>query len=446
MKPIRSADPAFDDLFRRIMKRGKVFDEELLRTVQTIVQDVAAKGDEALFAYTERFDGYRLDSRNAAVSPDEWDEAVAGVSMRDVEALQVAADRIERFHRHQIVEGWFAREEDGVGWGQRILPLQRVGIYTPGGRAFYPSTLLMAAIPARLAGVEEIYLVSPCQGGRLHPLVAVAARLAGVTGIFKVGGAQAIAALAYGTRTIPAVDKIVGPGNVYVAAAKKLVYGMVAVDMIAGPSEVLIIADGRTPPAWIAADLLAQAEHDETASAVLVTPDALFAGKVAGEVEEQLKVLSRNAIASRSLMDFGAIIIVKDLEEAVDIANRFAPEHLELCLEEAEGILPKIRHAGAVFLGSHTPEAVGDYLGGPNHILPTGGTARFASPLGVYDFLRRMSVLSFSPKALARYGDAASRLAGLEGLHGHGKSITLRTGTGDVDLVDASGNKSVKSK
>ncbi len=427
MKPIRTGDSAFEILFDRIMKRGKVFDEELLRTVQSIVRDVAARGDEALFDYTERFDGFRPDSRSVIVSGEEWDEAAARVAAEDAEALRLAADRIERFHRLQVAESWFSREKDGVGWGQRILPLQRVGIYAPGGLAVYPSTVLMAAIPARLAGVDEIYLVSPTKGRGVQPLIAAAARIAGVTGIFKVGGAQAIAALAYGTRTVPAVDKIVGPGNAYVAAAKRLVYGIVGVDMIAGPSEVLIVSDGRTPAAWIAADLLAQAEHDETASAVLVTPAEAFAGEVAREVERQLELLPRNAIAVRSLKEFGAIVITEDLDGAIEIANRFAPEHLELCLEDPEKILPKIRHAGAVFLGSYTPEAVGDYLGGPSHILPTGGTARFASPLGVYDFVRRMSVLSFSAEALAGYGGAAVRLAETEGLQGHGRSISLRT-------------------
>ncbi len=427
MKPIRTGDPAFERLFDRIRKRGKVFDEELLRTVQAIVQDVAARGDEALFEYTERFDGCRLDSRSAVVSQEEWDEAAAGVAAEDAAALRIAADRIERFHRHQVSEGWFSREKDGVGWGQRLLPLQRVGIYAPGGLAVYPSTVLMAAIPARLAGVEEIYLVSPSKGRAVQPLIAAAARIAGVTGIFKVGGAQAIAALAFGTRTVPAVDKIVGPGNAYVAAAKRLVYGIVGVDMVAGPSEILIVSDGRTPAAWIAADLLAQAEHDETASAVLVTPNETFAGEVALEVDRQLEHLPRKAIAVRSLEDFGAIVIAESLADAMEMANRFSPEHLELCLEDPESVLPRVRHAGAVFLGSYTPEAVGDYLGGPNHILPTGGTARFASPLGVYDFVRRMSVLSFSAAALAGYGGPAVRLAEREGLQGHGRSIAVRT-------------------
>ncbi|MDX9820431.1 MAG: histidinol dehydrogenase [Syntrophales bacterium] len=427
MKPIRTGDPAFEKLFDHIRKRGRTFDEGLMRTVQSIVQDVAARGDEALFDYTERFDGCRLDSRSAVVSGDEWDEAAALVAAEDAEALRLAADRIERFHRIQVAESWFTREKDGVGWGQRILPLPRVGVYAPGGLAVYPSTVLMAAIPARLAGVEEIYLASPTKGRGVHPLIAAAARIAGVTKIFKVGGAQAIAALAFGTRTVPAVDKIVGPGNVYVAAAKRLVYGIVAVDMIAGPSEILIVSDGGTPAAWIAADLLAQAEHDETASAVLVTPDDVFAGEVALEVEKQLKLLPRNAIAVRSLKKFGAIVITENIDQAMEIADRFAPEHLELCLEDPERVLHKVRHAGAVFLGSYTPEAVGDYLGGPNHILPTGGTARFASPLGVYDFVRRMNVLSFSPEALAGYGGAAVRLAEREGLQGHGRSIAVRT-------------------
>ena len=317
-------------------------------------------------------------------------------------------------------------DEEGVELGQLLLPLAKVGIYAPGGLASYPSTVLMTAIPARLAGVEEIILATPSRDGKVQPLIAAAAELGGVTRIFKIGGAQAIAALAFGTASIPRVDKIVGPGNVYVAAAKKMVFGRVAIDMIAGPSEVLIIADGTGEAAFAAADLLAQAEHDEMASALLLTPDAEFAEAVAAEVDRQLENLSRKSIASRSLAEFGAAVVTRDLDEAVDLANRFAPEHLELMVRNPHELLKGIRNAGAVFLGMDTPEALGDYLAGPNHVLPTGGTARFASPLGVYDFIKRTSVLAFSRKALERYGKQAARFAGLEGLEGHGKSISRR--------------------
>jgi len=313
-----------------------------------------------------------------------------------------------------------------VELGQRILPLARVGIYAPGGLACYPSTVLMTAIPARIAGVGEIILVTPSRDGRLHPLIAAAAALGGVNRIFKIGGAQAIAALAFGTATVPRVDKIVGPGNAYVAAAKKMVFGRVAIDMIAGPSEVLIIADGTGEAAWAAVDLLAQAEHDETASAVILTPDEAFVMAVAGEVDRRLADLPRKEIASRALDAFGAAVVTRDLAEAVALANRFAPEHLELMVQNPRDLLAEIKNAGAIFLGMHAPEALGDYMAGPSHVLPTGGTARFASPLGVYDFVKRTSILSFSREALRRYGTETVHFAEMEGLGGHGNSVRLR--------------------
>jgi histidinol dehydrogenase len=307
-----------------------------------------------------------------------------------------------------------------------VLPLERVGIYAPGGLASYPSTVLMAGIPARIAGVGEIMLATPCQGGHLAPLMAAAAEIAGVKRIFKIGGAQAIAAMAFGTKSVPRVDKIVGPGNVYVAAAKKIIFGRVAIDMIAGPSEVLIIADKTADASYAAADMLAQAEHDRMAAAVLITPDRDLAGRVAAEVDKQLVELVRGEIAADSLQNYGAAIVTADLEEAIDLANRFAPEHLELMIENPREHLAGIRNAGAVFLGMNTPEALGDYMAGPNHILPTGGTARFTSPLGVYDFYKRTSVLSFSRDALERYGAPTMRFAELEGLQGHGMSVRRR--------------------
>jgi histidinol dehydrogenase len=316
--------------------------------------------------------------------------------------------------------------EGGVRLGQRLVPLERIGIYVPGGLAAYPSTVLMAAIPARIAGVGDIVIVSPLRDRTVHPLVAAAAHLSGVSRVFKIGGAQAIAALAYGTASIPRVDKIVGPGNAYVAAAKKLVYGQVAIDMIAGPSEILVIADGKTPASFIAADLLAQAEHDEMASAVLLTPDEAYARAVSAEVSRQVETLKRKAIAVRSLDRYGVAIVTKDMNEAVTLANRFAPEHLELAVSDPDELLPLIRHAGAIFMGSYTPETLGDYLAGPNHILPTSGTARFSSALGVYDFVKRISVLSFSPASFRQYGPDAARFADLEGLEGHGNAIRVR--------------------
>ena len=426
MKIIRTDDAIFEDVFCRITQRGKVFDEEIWTTVNRIVADVAARGDEALFGYTKKLDGYMLNADTAAVSPEEMADAVTQVRTDDLAILKLAVRRIERFHLKQRVEDWFYSDEDGIELGQRIVPLERVGIYAPGGLACYPSTVIMAAVPARIAGVSEIILVTPSKGGKVNPLIAAAAKLSGIQRIFKIGGAQSIAALAYGTETIPKVDKIVGPGNAYIAAAKKLVYGQVAIDMIAGPSEVLVIADETAEASLVAADLLAQAEHDEMSSAVCLTPNETLANEVASEVKHQLLGLKRKSIVKRSLKDFGAIFITKDIDEAIAIANRFAPEHLELMVRNPRKILSKIKHAGAVFIGHNTPETIGDYIAGPNHILPTGGTARFSSPLGVYDFLKRSSVLSFSKKSLNKYGKQAARFAEMEGLEAHGRSIEKR--------------------
>ncbi len=426
MEIIRTKDKVFEETFRRIKQRGKVFDGDLMSAVQAIVEDVAKNGDSALFYYTEKFDGVLLNARTVEASPAEIEAALRMVPGDDLRIMKIAAERIESFHRKQEVPGWLASDEEGIELGQRVLPLARIGIYAPGGRAAYPSTVIMAAIPARIAGVEEIILVTPSKDDKLNPLIAAAARLSGVCRIFKIGGAQAIAALAYGTESVPAVDKIVGPGNAYVAAAKKMVYGQVAIDMIAGPSEVLIIADGTAVAAHAAADLLAQAEHDVMASAVLLTTKEKLAIEVAGELEKQLTGLSRREVAEKSLKDFGALIVAGDMAEAVDIANRFAPEHLELMVAAPEEALKKIKNAGAVFLGKHTPEALGDYMAGPNHILPTGGTARFSSPLGVYDFVKRTSILRFSPEGLRKYGREAARFADMEGFDAHSRSVTLR--------------------
>jgi histidinol dehydrogenase len=397
-----------------------------LASVAEIVRDVGSRGDEALFDYTAKFDKYELTAATAEVTAEERKSAQALVSPEDMEVIRLAARRIEKYHKYQIVKSWLADDEEGAELGQRILPLRRVGIYAPGGKAFYPSTLLMAAIPAHIAGVEEIILVSPARDGKINPLIAAAAEISGVNRIFKIGGAQAIAALAYGTATIPPVDKIVGPGNAYVAAAKKLVFGQVDIDMIAGPSEVVVIADKSAKAAFVAADLLAQAEHDEMAAAVLFTPDENLAREVSQEVERQLKSLSRKAIMETSLAKYGAIIITADVDQAVELVNLFAPEHLELMVENPAAVLEKVRNAGAVFLGSFTPEALGDYLAGTNHILPTEGTARFSSVLGVYDFVKRMSVLSFSPEAFSRLSGPTAHFARMEGLDAHANSVDVR--------------------
>jgi len=426
MKIIFTSEKIFEETLQRITQRGRVFEEAIWTAVKTIVNDVALKGNAALFEYAQKFDQCDLRTDGIEVSGRELDQAISKVTPKDMDILALAAGRIEAFHRKQEVTSWISSDENGIELGQRVLPLERIGIYAPGGLAVYPSTVLMAAIPAKIAGVAEIILVSPTKQGGLNPLIAAAAKLSGVTRIFKIGGAQAIAALAYGTESVPKVDKIVGPGNAYVTAAKKMVYGIVAIDMIAGPSEVLIIADGMADASFAAADLIAQAEHDEMASAILLTPDEKFARQVISEVNAQLVLLPKKSIAVSALESFGAVIVTKDFDEAVTIANRFAPEHLELLVDQPKQLLDRIRHAGAAFLGNFTPEAIGDYMAGPNHILPTGGTARFSSPLGVYDFVKRTSIVSFSEAALGTYGRQAERFAGMEGLEGHGHSISIR--------------------
>jgi histidinol dehydrogenase len=426
MKIIRADAPEFRDFFQKLRRRGGAFTPELLASVTQIIHDVSVRGDEALFHYTKKFDGHDLTAATLEATDAERKEALAKVKPRDWDVIKLSAERIEKYHRHQIAQGWSMNDEDGVELGQRILPLQRAGIYAPGGKAFYPSTLLMAAIPARIAGVKEIILVSPVKDGQLSPLIAAAAEVSGVERIFKIGGAQAIAALAYGTQTVPRVDKIVGPGNAYVAAAKKLVFGQVAIDMIAGPSEVVVIADQTANPAFAAADMLAQAEHDEMAAAVLFTPYPDVADDVAGEVQKQLQTLSKKGIIKKSLSQYGAIIITADIAQAVELTNLFAPEHLGLMVENPKGILRQVRNAGSVFLGSYTPEALGDYIAGTNHILPTEGTARFSSPLGVYDFYKRMSVLSFSQQAFEKLSRPTQHFAQMEGLDAHANSVRVR--------------------
>jgi histidinol dehydrogenase len=425
VRVISTQDEAFAGELDRIIRRKDRAPKEVEGVVAGILDDVERRGDDALFAYTRQFDGISLSERTVEVSPDEREAAYKTAAPDDVEILRLAASRIKAFHERQRVESWSYTDDEGIEFGQVIRPLGRVGIYAPGGRAIYPSTVLMAAIPASVAGVGEIILTSPAKKGAMNPLLLIAAHLAGVDRIFRVGGAQAIAAFAYGTQSVPQVDKIVGPGNIYVATAKRMVYGSVGIDMIAGPSEIVIIADGTAPPDVVAADLLSQAEHDPMAGAILLTPDSEYAVTVAAEAQRQIRELEI-PVAEQALEQYGAAIVTADVDEAVDIANRLAPEHLELMVEDPVALLNGIANAGAVFLGLHTPEVLGDYIAGPNHILPTGGTARFSSPLGVYDFIKRMSILSFSEKALEIYGPRAVRFAEIEGLEAHGRSIMTR--------------------
>jgi histidinol dehydrogenase len=401
---------------------------DVSRAVDAIVADVRARGDAALLEYTARFDGFRAATPAAlGLSAADFDAGERAVTPEVRAALAYAAERIERYHAAALPKSWRLTDEHGSILGQEVRPLDRVGVYIPGGRAAYPSTVLMTAVPARVAGVREIVLVTPpAPDGAVPPAVLAAARVAGVTEGWRLGGAQAVAALAYGTATVRRVDKIVGPGNVYVALAKARVFGDVGIDMVAGPSEVVVIADRAADPAWIAADLLAQAEHDPMARALLVTDCAELFPRVEAALAAQLERLARRQIAGESLAANGAFILVADLEAAVDVANRLAPEHLELMVAVPAALLPRVRHAGAVFLGAHTPEVVGDYVAGPNHVLPTAGTARFASPLGTEDFVKRSSVIEYSPSGLAAALPHLGALARVEGLGGHGQAAQLR--------------------
>lgn len=423
---LRFSDAGFAENFREISERGETTPPGVLQTVQEILNDVRKRGDAALCEYTERFDRLKLTADTLEVSADEIAQALTEVDSETLATLQLAADRIAAFHAKQKEETWLCDDEPDIQLGQMVTPLDRVGIYVPGGKAAYPSSVLMNAVPAKVAGVGEIVMVVPMPGGVVNPYVLAAAHIAGVDRIFKLGGAQAVAALAYGTATVPKVDKITGPGNIYVATAKRLVFGTVDIDMIAGPSEILVINDGSGDPAHIAADMLSQAEHDELAAALLITTDETFGRQVAEALEQQLEELSRAAIARQSIDNFGAIILARDLDEATSFSNKIAPEHLELAVAEPFELLSKIRHAGAVFLGHNTPEAAGDYLAGPNHTLPTGGTARFFSPLGTEDFVKKSSLISFSAAGLERLADDIVKIAELEGLQAHARSVSIR--------------------
>jgi len=395
-------------------------------SVRKIVESVRKKGDEALFWYTKKYDKFEIARRTVRVSKEEVEKAKSQVSDEIKSNLALASKRIREYQEKKLPQGKTFTDSMGNELGWVIRPIERVGIYVPGGKAAYPSTVLMTAIPARVAGVEEITLVTPCPNGEINPTVVVAASMAGVDSIYKVGGAQAVAALAYGTKSIAKVDKIVGPGNIYVTIAKKLVFGAVDIDMIAGPSEVLIISDGSSPAKWVAADLLAQAEHDEMAVPVLVTNSLEFAKKVKKEVVNRLKGLDRKEIAKEAVRNQGKIFVVDSIDDAVSVANAFAPEHLELCVENPKSILPKIKHAGAIFMGFTSTEAFGDYVAGPSHVLPTGGAARFSSPLSVYDFLRMPSLISISESGFRELRQSVINLAHSEGLEAHALSVKAR--------------------
>ena len=416
-----------DGVVRALDRAAAAVDPAIHQQVDEILAAVREKGDAAVVDFTERFDRVRLAPGDLRLDAADIEDAERQVGPATVAALSYAAGRIEAFHREAMPRSWSMTDAAGSRLGQDVRPLDRVGIYVPGGRAAYPSTVLMTAVPARVAGVREIVLVSPPAPDRsLPPAVLVAARLAGVTEMYRVGGAQAIGALAYGTATIRRVDKIVGPGNVFVTLAKGRVFGAVGIDMLAGPSEVLVIADDSASPVCAAADLLAQAEHDPMARAVLVTPSAALAARVATEVDRQLADLPRREIAGRSIDAYGAVVVSADLDEAVEIANRLAPEHLELLVADPDALLARVRHAGAVFLGPTTPEVVGDYVAGPDHVLPTGGTARFASALSTEDFVKRLSVIHYSARGLHEAWPHLAELARVEGLAGHGAAARVR--------------------
>ncbi len=423
---LNSTAPNFEADFTALLGMKREADTDVDDVVAAIIADVRARGDAAVIELTERFDHLSLTPETLAFSTAEIDRAVADVPKAEREALELAADRIRSYHERQLPEDATWTDETGAELGWRWSAVEAAGLYVPGGLASYPSSVLMNAIPASVAGVERLAICAPTPDGIVNPLVLLAARLSGVETIYRIGGAQAIAAMAYGTDTIALVDKITGPGNAFVAAAKRRVFGHVGIDMIAGPSEILVIADGDNNPDWIAVDLLSQAEHDENAQSILITDDAAFGQAVTRAVEARLETLERRDIAGPSWRDFGAVITVASLTEAADLSNRIAPEHLELCVADTDALSLKIRHAGAIFLGAWTPEAIGDYVGGPNHVLPTARSARFSSGLGVLDFMKRTTLARMTPSALAAIGPAAETLARSESLEAHGLSVRAR--------------------
>ncbi|EXJ12732.1 histidinol dehydrogenase [Nitrincola nitratireducens] len=427
IKRLSSSQSDFAQQLDALLAWESVSDKRVNQVVDDVIAQVKARGDQALVEYTNQFD--RMQAQSMAeleLSPERLAKALHDLPAEQRAALETAATRISQYHERQKSDSWRYMEADGTHLGQQVTPMDRVGIYVPGGKAAYPSSVLMNALPAKVAGVKEIIMVVPTPDGVVNELVLAAAALAGVNRVFTIGGAQAVAALAYGTATVPKVDKIVGPGNIYVATAKRAVFGAVGIDMIAGPSEILVICDGKTNPDWIAMDLFSQAEHDEDAQSILLCPDADYLNDVQVSIEKLLPTMERQAIIKTSLETRAALILVADLAEAAKISNRIAPEHLELSVEDPEALLPAIRHAGAIFMGRYTAEALGDYCAGPNHVLPTSGTARFSSPLGVYDFQKRSSLIMFSPEGASEMGKVASVLARGESLTAHARSAEYR--------------------
>jgi len=423
---LNATDPNFEVEFQTLLSAKREDSPDVDQVVADIIADVRARGDEALLEYTERFDRLTLTQETLRLSDDEIAAEIQKVAPQDRTSLKLAAARIRAYHAEQMPQDAWWKDASGAELGWRWTAVSAAGLYVPGGLATYPSSVLMNAIPAKVAGVERLAITVPTPDGAINPLVILAAQIAGVDEIYRIGGAQAIAALAYGTPSVAPVDKITGPGNAFVAAAKRRVFGKVGIDMIAGPSEILVIADKDNNPDWIALDLLSQAEHDESAQSILITDDADFASAVSASVNKFLQTLERRDIAGASWRDYGAIILVSDMDQAVVLSDRIAPEHLEICVDDAMGLSEKIHHAGAIFIGAWTPEAIGDYVGGPNHVLPTARSARFSSGLSVMDFVKRTTLSRMTPDALAQIGPSAERLASSEGLEAHGLSVTAR--------------------
>lgn len=427
IRRLNAQDTDFNAALDQLLSWESVSDASINQRVLDIIDNVRSRGDAALIDYTRQFDGLDVAQMSDLILPRERLElALTRITPEQRIALETAARRVREYHQHQVQDSWRYTEADGTVLGQKVTPLDRAGLYVPGGKASYPSSVLMNAIPAKVAGVREVVMVVPTPRGEINELVLAAAAIAGVDRVFTIGGAQAVAALAYGTESVPPVDKIVGPGNIYVATAKRHVFGKVGIDMIAGPSEILVVCDGKTDPDWIAMDLFSQAEHDEDAQSILLSPDADFLDRVEASMQRLLPTLEREGIARISLRERGALIQVADMNQAIEVANRIAPEHLELSVENPEELLPQIRHAGAIFMGRYTAEALGDYCAGPNHVLPTSGTARFSSPLGVYDFQKRSSIIYCSPEGASELGKVASVLARGESLTAHARSAEYR--------------------
>jgi histidinol dehydrogenase len=427
IRRLATREPGFAADLEGLLAWDAALDDAVQQSVREILRDVRSRGDRAVVEYTRRFD--RIDARSVRdleIPQERLRRALSAIPAAQRAALEHAAARVRDYHAHQKAESWTYTEADGTVLGQQVTPLDRVGLYVPGGKAAYPSTVIMNAVPAKVAGVPELIMVVPTPEGAMNDVVLAAAVIAGVDRVFAIGGAQAVAALAYGTETIPRVDKIVGPGNIYVATAKRMVYGTVGIDMIAGPSEILVICDGQTPPDWIAMDLFSQSEHDENAQSILLCPDTAYLDRVEASIARLLPGMERGAIIAAAMSQRSAFIHVRDLDEAAEVANRIAPEHLELSVADPEGLVRRIRHAGAIFMGRYTAEAIGDYIAGPNHVLPTSSTARFSSPLGVYDFQKRSSLIMCTRASAAALGRTAAALARSEGLTAHARSAEYR--------------------